>query len=78
MLSAIVPSNRRGNYKLIEFYDDMRVELYNEQDDVGERRNLAAFEPERVRAPLRDELLAWRASVDAPMPTPTRITTPPP
>jgi arylsulfatase A-like enzyme len=59
---------RRGDWKLIEFYDDLRVELYNEHEDVGERNNLAAAEPERVSA-LRKELHDWRAAVGAQMPT---------
>jgi hypothetical protein len=59
---------RRGDWKLIEFYDDFRVELYNTRDDIGERNNLAAAEPERVTA-LRKELHGWRAAVGAQMPT---------
>jgi arylsulfatase A-like enzyme len=58
---------RRGDYKLIEFYDDLRVELYNLRDDVGERNNLAAAEPERVKS-LRNQLHEWRDAVDAQMP----------
>jgi arylsulfatase A-like enzyme len=58
---------RRGDYKLIEFYDDFRVELYNVRDDVGERNNLAAAEPDRVNS-LRKELHEWRDAVDAQMP----------
>jgi arylsulfatase A-like enzyme len=60
---------RRGDWRLVEFYDDTPIELYNLRDDVGERHNLAAVEPERVKA-LRDELHAWRTSVGAQMPTP--------
>jgi arylsulfatase A len=60
---------RRGEYKLIEFYDDFRVELYNLHDDIGEQNNLAASEPERVKS-LREELQAWRNTVDAQMPAP--------
>ena len=60
---------RRGEYKLIEFYDDFRVELYNVYDDVGEQNNLAASEPGRVKS-LREELHAWRNAVDAQMPAP--------
>ncbi|MBL8221433.1 MAG: sulfatase [Bryobacterales bacterium] len=32
---------RRGDWKLIEFYEDGRLELYNLKDDPGERVNLA-------------------------------------
>jgi arylsulfatase A-like enzyme len=60
---------RRGHHKLIEFYDDFRVELYNVHDDIGERNNLAAAKPERVNS-LRKELHEWRDAVDAQMPAP--------
>jgi arylsulfatase A-like enzyme len=60
---------RRGDYRLVEFYDDRGVELYNLKDDIGEQHNLAAEKPELVKE-LRDELNAWLKSVDAQMPTP--------
>jgi arylsulfatase A-like enzyme len=60
---------RRGHHKLIEFYDDFRVELYNVHEDIGERNNLAAAQPELVSS-LRKELHEWRDAVDAQMPVP--------
>ena len=36
---------RAGDWKLIEFYEDMRVELYNLKDDLGEARDLAESSP---------------------------------
>jgi hypothetical protein len=60
---------RAGDYKLIEFFDDMRTELYNLKEDIGEQHDLAARMPEKVNA-LRDQLHAWRTQVDAQMPTP--------
>jgi arylsulfatase A len=60
---------RAGDYKLIEYYDDMRVELYDLSRDIGEEHNLAATNPEVVRR-LRTQLHAWRADVKAQMPTP--------
>lgn len=60
---------RWGDYKLIEYYDDMRVELYNLARDLGETRNLATSEPAVVKR-LRDRLHAWRAEVKAQMPNP--------
>ena len=60
---------RRDDWKLIEFYDDKPVELYNLRNDVGEQRNLAAAEPERVQE-LRNTLDEWRKAVGAQMPTP--------
>ena len=58
---------RQGDFKLIEFYDDMRVELYNLQNDIGEQNNLAAKMPDKVEQ-LRSRLHAWRKEVGAQMP----------
>ncbi|MCX8036867.1 MAG: hypothetical protein N3D11_07405, partial [Candidatus Sumerlaeia bacterium] len=60
---------RSGDFKLIEFFNEMRVELYNIREDIGETRDLAAAAPDRVKA-LRARLHAWRAEVGAQMPTP--------
>lgn len=60
---------RAGDYKLIEFFNDMHVELYNVREDIGEQHDLAAAQPERVEE-LRSRLHAWRKQVDAQMPTP--------
>jgi arylsulfatase A len=59
---------RAGDFKLIEFYDDMRVELYNLRDDIGEERNLATQMPTKADE-LRARLHAWRKDVGAQMPT---------
>ena len=59
---------RDGDWKLIEFYEDDRVELYNLKEDIGERHNLAEKMPHKA-AELRGKLHAWRKSVDAKMPT---------
>jgi arylsulfatase A-like enzyme len=58
-----------GNEKLVEHFEDGRVELFDLVDDPGERRNLADAQPQRVAA-LRARLTAWRASVHAQMPSP--------
>jgi arylsulfatase A-like enzyme len=55
---------RRGDYKLIEWFEDGRVELFNVKEDLGERSDLAAAQPQRV-AQLREELHAWRKEVGA-------------
>jgi len=60
---------RSGDYKLIEFYNDMHVELYNIQTDIGEKNDLAPTEPKKA-AELRTRLHAWREKVGAQMPTP--------
>jgi arylsulfatase A-like enzyme len=60
---------RSGDYRLVEFYDDMRIELYNLRKDISETRNLAQSEPD-IAMKLRNKLHAWRKSVDAQMPVP--------
>jgi arylsulfatase A len=60
---------RRGDFKLVEFYNDQHVELYNVREDISEARDLAATMPERV-AELRTRLHEWRKEVGAQMPTP--------
>jgi arylsulfatase A-like enzyme len=59
---------RDGDWKLLEFFEDGRLELYNLKDDPGERTNLAAELPDKV-SQLHARLLAWRQEVNAPMPT---------
>ncbi len=56
-----------GDFKLIEFVDDMRVELYNLREDIGEQHNLAEKMPSKVEK-LRNRLHAWRKEVGAQMP----------
>lgn len=60
---------RQGDLKLIEFLEDGHCELYNLKDDVGERNDLSAKMPEKVKA-LRQVLEDWRKSVGAKMPAP--------
>jgi arylsulfatase A len=60
---------RDGNWKLIEFYDRERRELYDLSKDIGESRNLAADKPDVVNE-LAKKLADWRKQVGAKMPTP--------
>ena len=62
-------SVRAGDYKLIEFYEDGALELYDLRRDESEEVNLAASEPERV-AQLKGLLDVWRESVEAKIPQP--------
>jgi arylsulfatase A-like enzyme len=59
---------RQGDYKLVEFFEDGRLELYNLRDDVGEINNVAEAMPGTVEA-LHTLMKAWRDSVGAPVPT---------
>ncbi|WP_414660741.1 sulfatase [Horticoccus sp. 23ND18S-11] len=60
---------RAGDFKLVEFFNDMHSELYNVREDIGESRDLAAAQPQKV-AELRARLHAWRQEFGAQMPTP--------
>ena len=57
-----------GDWKLMEFLEDGRLELYNLREDIGETKNLAKENPTKAKE-LHDRLVAWRAEVHAPMPT---------
>ena len=56
-----------GRWKLLEWFEDGALELYDLEDDPGERVNLAREEPDRVRAML-ERLRSWRTEVEAKMP----------
>ena len=60
---------REGNWKLIQFYEDDHVELYNLAEDIEEKNDLSKSEPQRAEH-LRQMLNTWRKSVDAKMMTP--------
>ena len=63
-----------GDWKLIEYFEDGRLELYNLRDDIGEQHDLASAMPEKARE-LQKMLADWRRSVSAQMPArkePTR------
>lgn len=59
---------RDGNYKLIEFFQTGKVELYDLNADLGEQTNIAKQQP-KVTAKLLAKLTAWRDKVDAQMMT---------
>lgn len=60
---------RDGDWKLIEWYEDGALELYNIPRDIGEKNDLAARQPDKVKE-LHARLVAWRKEVGALMPTP--------
>jgi arylsulfatase A-like enzyme len=62
---------RVGEWKLVEFFEDGRLELYNLRDDLSQKANLAEKMPDRTKE-LHGKLVAWRKAVNAPMPTPNK------
>ena len=60
---------RSGSWKLIEFFEDGHLELYNLSDDIGERHDVSSANQE-LAASLHAELQAWRTKIGAPLPTP--------
>jgi arylsulfatase A-like enzyme len=69
--SGNVPSGavRVGSYKLIEWLEDGRIELYDLDLDMSESTDLVTQMPEKA-AGLLELLQEWRQSVDAGMPRP--------
>jgi arylsulfatase A-like enzyme len=55
---------RMGSWKLVERYEDGRVHLYDLDQDLGERRDRATDDPERVRD-MRRALHDWYREVGA-------------
>ena len=58
---------RQGKWKLHEYFEDGRLELYDLESDTGERTNVAAQFPEKAVA-LHLKLKEWRAEMNAPVP----------
>jgi len=58
-----------GMEKIVEHFEDGRVELFDLTADPAEQHDLSAKRPDRARA-LQERLAAWRAAVKAKMPTP--------
>ncbi len=56
-----------GDWKLMEYLEDGRLELYNLKEDLGETKNLAGSMPDKAKE-LHGKLVAWRKQVNAPMP----------
>jgi arylsulfatase A-like enzyme len=60
---------RDGDWKLIEWFESGRLELYNLREDIGEKNNLAAAKPDRV-ASLHVQLREWQKRLEAKLPVP--------
>lgn len=61
-------SMRYGKWKLHEYFEDGGIELYDLEQDPGERHDLSAQMPEQVKE-LTAMLNDWRAKYNAPIPT---------
>ena len=59
---------REGEWKLIEFFEDGHLELYNLEQDPGEQYDFASIYPDRA-TDMHAKLVDWRKSVNAAMPT---------
>ena len=59
---------RHGDWKLIEYFENGDIELYNLKDDPREQTNLSKTNPEKAQE-LLVELKAWRKLTNAPVPT---------
>jgi arylsulfatase A-like enzyme len=59
-----VSTIRRGDYKLLEFFEQDRLELYNIKQDPGEQHDLAQQHQQLVKE-LHQQLVAWRLETGA-------------
>jgi arylsulfatase A-like enzyme len=64
-----VSAIRQGPWKLLEYFEDGHVEMYNLAEDLGEQQDLSRQMPDKAKA-LQADLHAWWADVDAQRPTP--------
>jgi arylsulfatase A-like enzyme len=60
---------RAGDFKLLEFFEDGRLELYDIRHDIGETTDLSTRMPGKA-AELREWLRQWRKDLGAAMPVP--------
>ena len=60
---------RSGSWKLIEWYEDGKIELFNLGNDVGESKDLVEVEAKRA-GELHAKLKAWRGDAGVRMSTP--------
>lgn len=57
---------RDGDYKLLEYFENNTVQLFNLKEDLGEQNDISASNPEKVNE-LRTKLHQWRAKINAQM-----------
>jgi arylsulfatase A-like enzyme len=59
---------RSGNYRLVEFFEDHHIELYDLEKDVSEKNDLVKSQPDIAKG-LHEKLQNWRQAVGAQLPT---------
>lgn len=62
---------RQGDFKLIEYFEGGRLELYDLKADLGEKNNLALTNPDKARE-LHNLLDNWRKQTGAQVPRPVQ------
>lgn len=60
---------RDGRYKLIEYFENGTLQLFDLENDIGEQHNLVSTQPE-IANRLKSILHQWRKDIDAKMPYP--------
>jgi arylsulfatase A-like enzyme len=63
---------REGRWKLVEWFEDGDVELYDLESDPGERVDRSETEPD-LREAMLGRLAAWRLRMGSAMPTPIAV-----
>ena len=58
---------REGDWKLIEWYENGKLELFNLKDDIAEKNDLAKKHPDKAKV-LAAKLANWRKHTGAVMP----------
>ena len=58
---------RKGDWKMIQYFETGNIELFNLKNDISEKNDLAEFMPDKVQEMLQ-EMNQWRISVNAPVP----------
>jgi len=67
---------RSGRYKLLEYYENGTVQLFDLDNDIGEQHDLAKSKPD-IADKLKKMLHDWGDEVDAKMPYPKTATSKP-
>lgn len=66
--TAPAAAMRKGPWKIIEFFEDGKLELYNLEEDISESLDLSSTYPE-LTDELASEMNSWRKLTNAPVPT---------